>query len=174
MRLSLRSPRVRQGLPASYATVLRRGGFLSPSHRHGSPRTERGESTGPKPCWWLVGRPGDCALPSCRDRWGRHVQPLLADRSSAIVLILALLRACCSAYRRRQAAKAMGQGAAARRVELSPVPAMPTFKHEVIRTSGPLKPQHRRLVAARQPPACQSRRPIPTSAAGRRRPRSNT
>ena len=62
MNLALRSPRVRQDLPASYATVLRRGGFLSPSHRHGSPRTKRGEATGPKPCWWWVGRPGDCAF----------------------------------------------------------------------------------------------------------------
>jgi len=67
------------------------------------------------------------------------------------LLIFALVRALILAYRRRQARKAWekapqrdvssltGSGEAALKDA--------TFKHEVIRTSGPLKPQHRRLVA---------------------------
>lgn len=39
--------------PANDAAVLRRGGDLSPLHRHGSQRTQRRETTSPKPCKWL-------------------------------------------------------------------------------------------------------------------------
>jgi RNA-directed DNA polymerase len=62
-------------------------------------------------------------------------------------LILALLRALYQAYRRRQARKAWET---APQRDVSTVVASAgdaTFKQEVVRTSGPLKPLHRRLVA---------------------------
>ena len=62
-------------------------------------------------------------------------------------LILALLRALFQAYRRRQARKAWEK---APQRDVSTVAASAgdaTFKQEVVRTSGPLKPLHRRLVA---------------------------
>lgn len=44
--------------PATHAAVLRRGGDLSPLHRHGSQRTQRRETTSPEPCKWLCFGPG--------------------------------------------------------------------------------------------------------------------
>jgi hypothetical protein len=61
-------------------------------------------------------------------------------------LNLALLRALIQAYRRRQARKAW-EKAPQRDVSSVAGSGDATFKQEVIRTSGPLKPQHRRLVA---------------------------
>jgi RNA-directed DNA polymerase len=62
-------------------------------------------------------------------------------------LIVALLRALFQAYRRRQARKAWEK---APQRDVSTVVASAgdaSFKQEVVRTSGPLKPLHRRLVA---------------------------
>src|SRR5438093_3030981 len=138
----LRNPRVRQDLPATYATVFRRGGFLSPSHRHGSPRTKRGETTGPKPRWWWVGRLGDCALVQTASGCAMSLIVVLA----AVFLAYVITRALIQAYQRRKMLKAWAK-APQRDVSSLADSGEAAFKHEVIRTGGPLKPQHRRLVA---------------------------
>jgi RNA-directed DNA polymerase len=62
------------------------------------------------------------------------------------VLVIALARALIKAYRRRQARKAWAK-APQRDVSSVAGGGDATFKQEVVRTSGPLKPLHRRLVA---------------------------
>ena len=62
------------------------------------------------------------------------------------VLVIALARALIKAYRRRQARKAWAK-APQRDVSSLAGGGDATFKQEVVRTSGPLKPLHRRLVA---------------------------
>src|SRR3954465_1839451 len=85
------------------------------------------------------------------------------------ILIIALMRALIQVYRRRQARKAWEK---APQRDVSTVVASTGdagFKQEVVRTSGPLKPQHRRLVARDnrllpKPPSDPNRRSWPPPA----------
>jgi len=44
-------------MPRCFAVVA-----SCPHHIATAPTYETREATGPKPCWWWVGRPGDCAF----------------------------------------------------------------------------------------------------------------
>src|SRR5262249_36245361 len=92
---------------------------------------------------WSAG-PGLCIAPGRRRGWGERVMhPLLA--LVQILVLLAVLYPLVRAYRRRRTAKALAT-APRRDVSALPDPGEAAFKHEVIKTGGPLKPQHRRLI----------------------------
>ena len=62
-----------------------------------------------------------------------------------MLVVLVVLYVLVRAYRRRRAAKASAM-APRRDVSALPDAGEAAFKHEVIKTGGPLKPQHRRLI----------------------------
>ena len=71
--------------------------------------------------------------------------PPLIVALAILILVYAITRALIKAYQRRKAAKAWAK-APQRDVSSVAGTGDATFKQEVIRTSGPLKPLHRRLV----------------------------
>ena len=113
----LRSPRVRQDLPASYATVLRRGGFLSLSHRHGSHVRNEGR---PRVQSLVSGWPParDCAVLCRRRRLGgarRAAASPCCSPWSALFLFARMLIARLSSV--GKSTRRWRRGAAARRLE---------------------------------------------------------